>query len=557
MSEFPYDSCPIVSELLAYARDASAGSDSRAPSSAVAAHLSECEDCRGAVGRLRAADLEPTFFRTSVGHHQFGTTAQQTETPTEQARQFRLSHGIPDVRLNELDQLLASQRAQLRCMQARLVESFPHAPVVGDIWASHAPWGSGKSDVSALVLVLRTFVDDWTAEPLVDVAPVSDDERLAADWSLVLDTHHSGTGNPIVVHVDIQCTARHGALRRWVGRLPSAGGDDLTSVLHAFERGDPPPADALRVGRLGQVAVRTCREWREFSDHLLDVCATVGIVPDDDAIDDALPNEEGRRATHTTRAPSHAHAERTAAIRPTRDVTDSSNACLARGPGATSMDRGVADPANRHVGQGACVNPSGGTAGTGIVSRFATSTDPAVSGLAPAPMSGLRASPQNIASAHQRSESVQVPGDAAPPNGMVPKHAHAATPFRVEAPVPTSHDAPMVLYLGTGGTCRVLETLGDVFRWYLDQDCAGDLRRWCLLRRRQVTWPGLEPYTRLSAVVVLRPDRLQVTMGQILGAPRRVDVDTLLFAKEAAQRAYGVHELAGERIGCRAARRKL
>src|SRR5687768_8511107 len=85
---------------------------------------------------------------------------------------------LPDVLKNDraLDALLVEQRARLRQMS----ETRTRKPQVGDIWTSWA-WSwrhrretialATESDFAATFVVLRTFVDEWTQHPLIDIAP--------------------------------------------------------------------------------------------------------------------------------------------------------------------------------------------------------------------------------------------------------------------------------------------------------------------------------------------------------------------------------------------------
>jgi hypothetical protein len=538
MRDFPFEFCPSTSELLAYIRGVASADDARSLFPRVSAHLAECTDCREAVEQLRAADIETasqnaamvadaTQATESGGRLEDRANRSSTHPSAAPGPKRASRHLAREARsdaraiLDALDDLLESQRRHL----ARMRASASREPLVGDVWTSHGSWGTAKSGISALFVVLRTFFEEWTAEPLIDLAPVTDDEWLAADWTLVLDVEHSGTGTPLALHLDLQCTTRRNVLRHWIGRLPDAAGVDLMTVLHAFERGEAPPADALRVGRLGQAAVRTRPEWTDFSRQLLSVCAVIRIPHEEEVKDECDRLDKQAR-------------EASACVE--------SRECVDRGDRMS----GARDEQPRPI--------------IGRPSSAAGERE------GPRPRTGSNAadvnSPSRLPPA-ERPPSVGSPAARAdlsptgsPTSPYTPPVARQSDPALSRpscgAPNSSSVKGTIVIRLEGNVSARVFATLGDVFRWYLAQECEGDLRRWCLLRGRRIAWEMLKPYECLPAQVALRPDQLTVQMYRAPGAPSRIDVDTLLFVKEAAQRVRGVHELAGQQIGQRAARSK-
>ena len=149
--------------------------------------------------------------------------------------------------------------------------SNPTEPKVGEVWLSDARWlGVGGTATSAMLVVLRAFVEAWSARPLFDVAPVSDDERLASEWSLILDASRSGLGIPLVIHIDVQSTTTSSMLVHHVGALSELARLDLDSLMHAYAIGNGSVIE-LHVGRLGRVSIRFHPEWDEFSRELFAV----------------------------------------------------------------------------------------------------------------------------------------------------------------------------------------------------------------------------------------------------------------------------------------------
>jgi hypothetical protein len=242
MRDFPFETCPTTAELMAvmgeyilHRRQA----ENR--TGRVWGHLAKCSDCQVAMTRLQAVDRhEPCSDKPPID--------------------------VMD-RLNGFSSLLDAQRTHWRHVQSvgRVI------PRIGDVWAGVPVPTLGGSTwnpvVAPLVVVLQTYVRAATGATVVDVAPVTDDVRIAADWSLVVPAAASGTFAPLVIHIDAQFTARLDALDRWVGRLHDAAGADLVASLRAYGHRDAPPHD-LECGRLGHVALRTRPEWRALDAEL-------------------------------------------------------------------------------------------------------------------------------------------------------------------------------------------------------------------------------------------------------------------------------------------------
>jgi hypothetical protein len=119
-----------------------------------------------------------------------------------------------------------------------------------------------------MLVVLRAFSEVWSSQPLFDVAPVSEDERLASEWSLILSASDSGVGLPLVVHVDVQCTTTSSMLMRRLGTLSDPARVDLDNLVRAYAMGDASSIE-WRVGRPGSISIRFHPEWDEFARQLV------------------------------------------------------------------------------------------------------------------------------------------------------------------------------------------------------------------------------------------------------------------------------------------------
>ncbi|CAN5152880.1 hypothetical protein BH09GEM1_BH09GEM1_22680 [soil metagenome] len=125
--------------------------------------------------------------------------------------------------------------------------------------------------MTAMLIVLRTFTEIWSIKPLFDVAPVSEDERLASEWSLIFGPSQSGLGFPVVAHIDAQCTTTSSMLVRFVGALSDAACLDLSAMLRAYALSDDSVIE-LKIGRRGDVRIRFHPEWDEFARELVTLC---------------------------------------------------------------------------------------------------------------------------------------------------------------------------------------------------------------------------------------------------------------------------------------------
>ena len=168
----------------------------------------------------------------------------------------------------ETQSLLDAQRVALHSVSSVGLRQ----PKVGDVWLSAALWSGGMDEaMTAMLVVLRTFTEAWSARPLFDVAPVSEDERLASEWSLIFGASQSGFGFPIVTHIDAQCTTSSSMLVRFVGALSDVARFDLEAVLRAYALNDDYGVE-LKVGRRGSVSIRCHPEWEEFAHELVELC---------------------------------------------------------------------------------------------------------------------------------------------------------------------------------------------------------------------------------------------------------------------------------------------
>ena len=165
----------------------------------------------------------------------------------------------------EFEPLLMAQRSAVASSR----EEHQAEPRVGDVWTSHAQWSMGaEQGLAAMLVVVRAFNEAWSSQPLFDVAPISEDERLASEWSLILSASDSGLGLPLVVHIDVQSTTTSSMLDRRLGSLAEPARDDLLVLLRAYALSDA-SAIELRVAQSGTVSIRLHPEWDEFSRQLV------------------------------------------------------------------------------------------------------------------------------------------------------------------------------------------------------------------------------------------------------------------------------------------------
>lgn len=125
--------------------------------------------------------------------------------------------------------------------------------------------------MTAMLIVLRTFTETWCVRPLFDVAPISENERLASEWSLIFGPSRSGLGFPIVAHIDAQCTTTSSMLVRFVGTLSDVACLDLDAILRAYALNDDCVIE-LKIARRGDSRIRFHPEWVEFARELVILC---------------------------------------------------------------------------------------------------------------------------------------------------------------------------------------------------------------------------------------------------------------------------------------------
>lgn len=182
--------------------------------------------------------------------------------------------------------LLELQRESL----ARSLSENQPEPSVGDVWVTRTTWPTGISKgLAAMIVVLRAFTEAWSARTLYDVAPLSDDERLASEWSLLLGAEVSGLGIPIVAHVDAQCTTAVSMLSRRLGALAELALADLNLLVHAYASGDSAPLK-LAVGCTGRSSIRHHLEWEDFASALLTISQALAAPLLDSS--DGTPHDE-------------------------------------------------------------------------------------------------------------------------------------------------------------------------------------------------------------------------------------------------------------------------
>jgi len=200
------------------------------------------------------------------------------------------SLGTPPVMNEALNRLVDRQREYLGTM----MNWRDRIPKAGEIWATRFHSNVSKSPsqplIAFLVLVLRSFVREYTGTVVTDVAPVTDDPWLAADWSVIFDSEQSGIGTTVVAHLDTQVTTTANHLHRYVGSLAEHAFTDLATVLRAYDCAEPPPSD-LNVGRMGQAATRRLAAWCSLARDLDHLISDLVVLVVDEAEDDTTAPE--------------------------------------------------------------------------------------------------------------------------------------------------------------------------------------------------------------------------------------------------------------------------
>lgn len=248
------EGCPTAVDLRAYSQ---MQSDGATVSDALRRHIENCIHCKSVLREL-----------PKEGH----------------------SPGTPPVMNEALNRLVDQQREYLGTMMTWR----DRVPKAGEIWATrrHSSVSNSPSQplIAFLVLVLRSFVREYTGTVVTDVAPVTDDPWLAADWSVIFDSEQSGIGTTVVAHLDTQVTTTANHLQRYVGSLAEHAFADLATVLRAYDCAEPPPSD-LKVGRMGQAATRRLAAWCSLARELDHLISHLVVLVVDEAEDDTAATE--------------------------------------------------------------------------------------------------------------------------------------------------------------------------------------------------------------------------------------------------------------------------
>jgi hypothetical protein len=136
-------------------------------------------------------------------------------------------------------------------------------PEVGQIWTTKHSWSSNSASnpvIAMLVVVLRVFTRPFTSSWVVDVAPVTEDLTLAAEWSLAFPAGMGGVRTPLVAHLDFQVTTTLDSLGRCLGRLSSRATKALLQALEAYDEGTSALV-SVESAYFGHEAVRNRPEW--------------------------------------------------------------------------------------------------------------------------------------------------------------------------------------------------------------------------------------------------------------------------------------------------------
>lgn len=270
MLTFPYERCPAAADLVAFITNKVLPDDL---TSAIENHISTCDACRRSITQLGEFSRPPS------------------QESSSEAESERRSWQIDDLLSDYLKSLVIEQRGRVR----RMIDNPRPEPSIGQVWTlsplpvrstSHEVRSSDVFEVEQflLVVVLRTAISYVTNAPVVNLAPITEDRRLAAEWSLVFDELQSGIGTPVVIHVDHERTAPIESLGRCVGRLPERAGNDLLAVIRTWsDSGAVMPQ--LEVGCLGEVAIRTHPSWRALDSWLARIMDNACMRPDDESVD--------------------------------------------------------------------------------------------------------------------------------------------------------------------------------------------------------------------------------------------------------------------------------
>jgi hypothetical protein len=227
MRDFPFEACPTAIDLFAYAHERTR-QDDPPRHDLIEVHVQDCRECQRA---LQA-------FRDDPG--------QVSEAHPSSVRDIGSMQGQIDAQREALARALASERDK---------------PSPGDVWVTRYPMSgvSGPETLSWLCLVMDHYWREYTREWVLDVVPVTEDPRLAADWSYIVPEDQCDYGAPLVAHVDFFCTAPRNGIVRRVGQLTEHCFAEVMSARSALLSGDP--VDEFRCGRLGAESTRTTDAW--------------------------------------------------------------------------------------------------------------------------------------------------------------------------------------------------------------------------------------------------------------------------------------------------------
>src|SRR5260221_884689 len=263
MRRFPHSHCPPADELVAY----ESGKADPEFSANIEAHVQTCPDCARSLASLRTEDssasdaLQDYLARGFLSYVSLRAPERSESVRKHLSEQRnRVAHALADPRPRpEVGQIWAVElESRPGTRQARALDEH----VEDDSLASR-----DMASFALLVLVLDQFVSASDGGQMVNLTPVTEDERLAAEWSLIFRSADSGIGGSAVIHVDMERSGHASCLNRCIGRLPTRSGEELLRVERAWSRSEAPPSD-LVVGRLGHAEIRTRPEWQLLGARL-------------------------------------------------------------------------------------------------------------------------------------------------------------------------------------------------------------------------------------------------------------------------------------------------
>lgn len=251
MRDFPFNDCPTASDLSAFlSGEQNGGALPSDIATAIAKHLETCLDCARVRRRLESLNIS------------------ENQGPTSR-------HGPTDAGRD----LLEAQRLEM----AAMLTQVHGKPEVGQVWTTSHSWSSRSASnpvIAMLVVVLRIFTRPFTNTWVVDVAPVTEDLALAAEWSLVFPPGSSGGRAPLVAHLDYQVTTTIDALERCLGKLSSRATKSLLQALEAYDAGNSTLV-SIEGAYFGHETVRNRPEWHSLQHELqLMVTAFAKLVPE-------------------------------------------------------------------------------------------------------------------------------------------------------------------------------------------------------------------------------------------------------------------------------------